>query len=340
MESYDNALAPEAFGLNNTGVICYFNSFLQTLAGCTSMIRAVLNNIDYLQLTATGRATLNYFSSFAEKNKDGEIVSRSQPLGNVSLLSSTVLQALVSDLALRRPHVRFGRGQESASEALVHFLDMIEPQSLEHISRRNHPLTKLFLHHIRCELHCRKCKNIVSTNSDYAVNFNLFHFDKMTNPPKNTNEFSKALRFSVSTTEDYRCSKCLCVNCGSSLVDNKCNTCGKLAEKTTVFRIYNLTMAPEIIFCMFNLYVGFGGSRISRYFPEYIELPTNDKTTFRFKLIGQVEHSGSLSGGHYWARGLRARNNVFMLNDNSVSPTVFTPTSNTYIVAYHYVDTI
>jgi ubiquitin C-terminal hydrolase len=56
-----------------------------------------------------------------------------------------------------------------------------------------------------------------------------------------------------------------------------------------------------------------------------------------YNLIGQVEHAGALSGGHYWARGLRSGGQAYLLNDTGVSPAAFAHTAQTYIVAYHYV---
>lgn len=341
MDPYDLSLAPQAFGLNNTGVICYLNSFLQMLAGCTSLVRAVLQNADYVSQTRTGAAMLAYFRAFSAIDEAGHVVARAQPAQDISLLSSSVLSALTDDLRARRPWVHFGGGQESASEALVHILDMMEPPRLSaeeeaalisnkspadappgrpveiHVASAESPITRLFLHRFRCELHCRKCRKVVSKETDYAVVFNLFHFDTLRVQPATVADFSKAVRLQVSETNDYTCPTC--------------------NEKTKAFRVYNLTMVPEIIVCSFNLYVGYGGVRRARYFPERVEFLAVDGGKLVFRLVGQVEHAGSLSGGHYWARGLRAGERIHLLNDTGVSPTSFAPTPNTYMLAFHYV---
>lgn len=370
MDAYDKKLAPKAFGQNNTGVICYFNGFLQTLGGCTAFSRGVILNADYLRRTATGTAIVNFVSAYATLSPDG-VVAREQLADGIEFLSAAVLRALVSDLSVRRPHVRFGGGQESASEALVHLLDMMEPprdatsseaseeavaavrdslaaeaksggaavlpDSTLAVESAESPITSLFLHRFLCSVHCRECKNVVSKTTDYAVNFNLFHFDRMRAQPTNVADFSRAARLQASTTEDYRCPACPCATCGATPVEGKCPTCKTVAPKTTAVRMYNLTMVPEIVFCMFNLYVGYGGVRRARYFPERLEFPAHGGGLLVFRLVGQVEHVGALSGGHYWARGLRADERVHLLNDTGVSPTSFVPTPNTYIVAYHYV---
>lgn len=371
MDSYDSRLAPKAFGQNNTGVICYLNSFLQMLAGCTAWNRAVLMHSDYLRRTATGTAIVNFVTAYATQTPEGP-VAREQVTDGIELLSAAVLRALVSDLAVRRPHVQFGGGQESASEALVHLLDMMEPPRSDPPSRVEHepadsPITSLFIHRFRCEVHCQKCKGIVSKTTDYAVNFNLFH---LSGPPggtpgtlnsagdtpgtlnpagdtpgtltppdinheierKRVAAFSKSVRIQASATENYRCPVCPCGVCGGAPIDGRCPTCKTPSPPTAAIRIYNLTMVPEIILGMFNLY----GIRHAQYFPHRLEFPAHDGTLLVYNLVGQVEHAGTLSGGHYWAHGLRADGRVYLLNDTGVSPSFFTPTPNTYIVAYHY----
>ena len=311
MDPYAPEWAPGAFGLNNTGVICFLNSFLQLLAGCTSLSRAILDNADYVSQTRTGAAMLKFFSKIVSPNG-----ARAPLDPAVTLLSSGVLVALMGDLAVRRPDVRFGGGQESASEALVHILDMMEPPRDTVSTNFESPITRLFFHRFRCNLHCRKCQKIVSNETDFSVVFNLFHLDRLQHRPNTVESFSKAVRLQISSTEDYVCPSC--------------------KASTTAYRVYHLTMVPEIIICTFNLYVGYGGERVVRYFPPRLELPATDGGKLIFKLVGQIEHSGSLSGGHYWARGLRGGGQVHLFNDTGVSPSLFTPTPSTYMVAYHF----
>lgn len=344
MDSYDNRLAPKAFGLNNTGVICYLNSFLQMLAGCTAWNRAVLTYSDYLRRTATGTAVVNFVTAYTTQSPGGP-VAREQAVDGIEMLSAAVLRALVSDLAVRRPHVRFGGGQESASEALVHLLDMMEPPRGDSppprgdspppinndIESADSPITSLFLHRFRCDVHCRNCKAVVSKTTDYAINFNLFHLDGGRDTAS-VAAFSKAVRLQASATEDYRCPVCPCAACGETPVDGRCVTCNTPSPLTGAVRMYHLAMVPEIVLGMFNLY----GVRHARYFPQRLEFPAHGDGTLVYDLVGQVEHAGTLSGGHYWARGLRADSRVYLLNDTGVSLSYFTPTPDTYIVAYHY----
>jgi ubiquitin C-terminal hydrolase len=340
MDAYDPAYAPAAYGLNNTGAICYLNSFLQALAGCTALCRAILQNADYLARTRTGAAMLAYFRALADEQG-----ARPQPAPGTASLSAAVLGALVADLAARRPHVSFGAGQESASEALVHLLDMMEPEpagpqasgaagtagTAPALSEES-PVTRLFLHRFRCELHCRRCARVVSMDTDNAVTFNLFHFDHLREPPATPETFSRSVRLQVSVTEDYRCPGCA----PPPGAPASAPASAPAGAPASAYRTYMLTMIPEVIVCAFNLYVGYGGVRRARYFPERLEFPALNGGTLVFLLVGQVEHAGSLAGGHYWARARRAGGAVYLLNDSSVAPDAFTPSPNTYLLFYHY----
>jgi ubiquitin C-terminal hydrolase len=160
------------------------------------------------------------------------------------------------------------------------------------------------------------CKKIVSNTEDYSVIHNLFYFDQLKTSPTNPESFSNVLLTHLSTTDDFFCYIC-----------NK---------KTETKRVYSLTKVPEIIFCLHNLYVEYGGQRKSRYFPDQFKIDSINGGKLVYKLVGQIEHSGSLSGGHYWARALRKGEMVYMFNDLSVSSSNFISTPNTYIIVYHY----
>jgi ubiquitin C-terminal hydrolase len=54
----------------------------------------------------------------------------------------------------------------------------------------------------------------------------------------------------------------------------------------------------------------------------------------RYKLIGKIEHTGTMNGGHYWAHSFRA-GSWWKINDANLAPSNAESSENTFIVAYH-----
>jgi ubiquitin C-terminal hydrolase len=351
MERYNEELIPDPFGLVNIGVICYFNSFLQTLSGCSAFTYMVLSNKEHMYQTNTGTAMYNFVFTYTSNPSE------------VSNYTIIILKALIGDLKKRRPTIQFGHGQESAHEVFILLLDMMEPEtyvgvnsvgvnssvnsvgvdgvgvdgvnsgvnSSENsmpsslISSISSPITKLFLHKCEWNTSCIRCNKILSKKIDYGVIFDLHHIDDSANIEYikaslgqehiefSPQIFSNLIKHHISNVEGYFCDVC--------------------HKDDKVYRIYNLKRIPEIVFCSFNIY--YQQSRKVRYFPPYLEYDTTNKEKMNFKLIGQIEHSGTLSGGHYWAKGLRKNGEVFELNDMSISKSEFQSSPRTYMIIYH-----
>lgn len=313
MKKYNAELVPPPFGLMNTGVICYFNSFLQTLCSCPSFTSTVLENKDYLLKTITGKAMYDYVCRYTLKCglENDNVLESEIPFSTIEILN-----ALKLDLKERRPKIRFGNGQESAHEVFVLLLDMMEPinpeiENYPLLSSINSPITKLFLHKCEWTLYCTDCKKSISKKIDYGVIFDMHHIDLFTGEKNTPSTFSKLIKQHISIVEGYKCPSC---------------------SGGSICRIYNLKRIPEIVFCSFNIY--YQENRKIRYFPPYLEFDTTADEKYNFNLIAQIEHSGSLNGGHYWAKCLR-NSNIYELNDMGISPSMFQSTPYTYIVIYH-----
>jgi ubiquitin C-terminal hydrolase len=334
MDTYQKEFVPPTFGLNNSGVVCHFNSLLQSLAGCPGLVKAVLSNPSYMEKTKTGKEFYAFINAFA--TLDG---AKKTPDAGIELHSSNVLNALVADLRVRRPSVTFGASQESASEGLVLLLDMMEPPPAEKkessegkekgkengkepkaedkSKTEESPVTRLFLHRYRCELHCSGCKNVVASNTDLAVKFFPTHIDQMSTAPSTPSTFSDAVRRHVEPNEDYFCKEC--------------------KKKQPGYRLYRLSMIPEIAVILFKVY---HHPRPKRFIPDKLEFPGMAGETMNYRQVAQIEHYGVLSGGHYLAKVLRNDGKVYVANDNApAQPSMFMPHSgnpNTYIAFFHY----
>ena len=335
MDVYDPKYAPAAFGLHNTGVICHFNSLLQALASCTAVVKASLRNKKYLDQTRTGAAFHEYMVAVAASSEAGPALGLVLPK-DLALLSTKILTALVLDLRARRPSIRFGNSQESASEGLVLLLDMLQPPTyveknegssrniedvgFDNSGHRANPIARLFYHRYSTTVYCPACSKPsakdhrqdlfgVSSELDLAVQFNLFHLDAAR--PATAAAFAESIRSQVVKVDDYLCDRC---------------------GLKGAYRRYTLRMLPELMVCLHNLYTP---PRHNRYFPKRLPFSAQGGGQLLYRQVAQVEQTGALHGGHYVARGLRSNGKVFLFNDSRFSAAAFGPGPNVYMVFYH-----
>ena len=309
LELYDKKYIPKPLWFNNTVSICYFNSLLQSLLSCSSFVNSVFDNEKYMCKTKTGETIYKLVSLIIKGGPDTVIAN----------MSACIVNTLSMELRRKKLKSNFGSGQESASEALIFLLEMIDDSPLSIINTSS-PVTRLFLHRYKNYIYCNRCNKNVSEMKDYNLEFNLFYFDSM-DYPDNPEDFSSTIKKYKTICNDYTCDYC--------------------KHKQDTVTTYCLTMVPEIMIIKFNVYVEHGGKRYPRYFPPFMEFPTNGNTSkIIFKVVSQIEHSGSLGSGHYWSRSLRNDDNVYIFNDSSVTKSSFTKTASTYLVFYHYDKTI
>lgn len=328
VELYDGALAPPPFGLANTGAICYFNSLLQALASCPSFLRACADRAGELAGSALGRALTAFARDVAASAARAAPGAPPPDPGAVARHSAAVLAALRTEHANRKDAATplFGRGQESASEALVLLLDLAVPAAPAGAPAPPNPLTRLFEHRSRAHVvepgGARR-----AAAADASVHFDLFVLDAMppASRPRDPAAFARLLHGHSVDLEGY-------------------------AGATA--RYYELATVAEVLVIVFNRYgvAGRGVSvpRAAHYFPPELRFPLRDGENFlRYRLVAQVEHAGNLSGGHYWGRFLRRAGapavapttadglSVWTADDTRVSPAVFGPSPGTYLLFYH-----
>lgn len=284
-------LVPEGishpFKLNNTGSNCYFNSTLQLLSSCTSFIDTIIRWKSYVTKTKLGQLMFEFAISVKTNKVD-------------PMISANILHELRMELKKRKPHIEFGDSQDSAGQAIVYLLDMLEvPGSDFKIS----PLTYLFQHKIKKTIYCRECKEITNEFSDVGIMFNDFDPD---NPLILFNNFTSKYQ-----PDNYKCDKC---------------------KKTDVSHVIeSLIVVPEIIIIRYNIY---DHENRKQNTPKKSFTVPGFEGDFTYKLLGYIEHSGTLNGGHYWATCLR-NDGVYFLNDNSFNMSELTGSPNIYLAIYH-----
>lgn len=194
-----------------------------------------------------------------------------------------------------------GNSQEDAHEALHIFLDVIDKCDKQLYTN----LYNCLFHRIYQAIKCVKCGHVSETKYEDLV----FHFDSKC---KSLHEYI------YDEVVEYKCEKC------SPDVN---------VNHTKSQRIARL---GPVLLIAFKQYKDKLPISISKKF-EFEGV--SDNLLHTYELIGQIQHSGSMSGGHYVAI-CRRSTGVYMLNDASTSQMPdFAIDANTYILAYEYMYT-
>lgn len=210
----------------------------------------------------------------------------------------------------------FAFGQQDANEGFLLFLDKLNAPEIE----------ELFKVRWRVYTKCFKC-NHISIN---AVDENSFI------------EYTEPINKNLIQT--------------AKVSDFKCQGCGD--KESQKIQIKRLTMVSEIIvlisptssFARSGGYTKRSGSCIDEQkipaLPYTFDIKSNESNDFIYKIIAKSEHSGTRTGGHYWA--VCERNNghnvsidntvsigEYELNDLTVRSGSILPSSDTYMAWYH-----
>ena len=290
-----------ACGLINTGVICYLNSFLQSLLSCTAITRFFLDN-EYRFMKENNRVALEYIKLLKHVKNTNSI--------NV-FESSSILQEIVKITKQKYPSKTFGSGQEDSGEGLHLFLDSVDDKELY----------SLFMYRYIVKTWCISCKKNVSEKKDESCVLEipqqfsgLFESNKK-NGFRTKDPLNRHILQYMSILDYYNCPEC---------------------KSTKCCKIYQLACVPEILTVMFNKY----NNKKNVAFPEKLIFPSTGSSVLTYKIMAKIEHTGGRNGGHYWSNCYRKDGNmkkIFKLNDRSVSMGDFKPTKETYIVFYHNV---
>jgi ubiquitin C-terminal hydrolase len=158
MLAFNQKYLPFAFGQNNTGNICYFNSLLQGLLSCPQIIQTVLENEKYFGETPLRKEFYAFCKASLEKKQN--------PLG-----STAVLEALLGEIKEKGLKAQLGFTQSSSHEALIYLFDMLGEGPLSGVITNKHRV----LHR------CLECGKDVSDKIDTNIVLNAFHITQFKN---------------------------------------------------------------------------------------------------------------------------------------------------------------
>lgn len=179
---YDEDDVPDAFGLQNTGAICWFNSLLQMLLGLPSLNKLVIEYADELQENP-------FAAEYVKLVK--ECLGLSSANINRAASSSIILQHMLARLRAEKSHVRMGMGQECVDEGLTMFIEMLNCPKIK----------RLFSNVYELSIECTYCNKVVSTMRDGAIRIQMF-----TQMPLATqDEFCTFIRAHPSVVDVFKC---------------------------------------------------------------------------------------------------------------------------------------
>lgn len=299
---YNGEFVPKGQGFINLGATCYFNSLLQCLLSCPS-IYETLKGIRDAPHVKPNRLAQNLLKMWDSAMRDEPIHSLCVP----------VWRDIIAISQSQNNRVRMNSGQQDAHEGLMMFLDAME--TIPEVRR-------LFEHRHRIQVLCDNCKEFIIDKKETNLVFEA-------QPDLKTEQLEKFKDVDEFYGTSMKLNDFLRKQNGYIDQNHVCEKCNARCEK---FKTTTLTMIPEILPVVFKKYE----DKSMTPFPSTLEFAakSNGKKLV-YILVSQSEHSGSMSGGHYWAISLRA-DGWKTLNDSSVSEGRAGPTSNTYMVFYHF----
>lgn len=217
---------------------------------------------------------------------------------NTSQMSIALLQAMFNRAKQTSKRINLGMGQECADEAFTTFIDLLGCPLAE----------RLFCNIYDLSIECTACRKKVSSTRDKSYRISMFTNVKIETQDK----FCAWIKSHPSECDYYAC------ECGNKM--------------SKFFRAEKLKRLSEILIIVFNKFQ----RKDIRWFPRELEFNAVKGGKIRYNLVGKIEHSGSMSGGHYWAHSYRGDWN--RLNDSSVSVGDCNPTGETFMIAYHMVE--
>lgn len=304
---YDPKYVPRAFGLNNTGAICWFNSLMQSLLSCPALTRYMLENEAKFADNRMASEYIRVLKLLFDVDDKGCVIKPvDAPPTMIQCASTMVLNGLMHEIKNNQKGKKKKPpcGQEGVQDYFNDFMDLLNEDGV----------TRLFNNKYEYLICCDHCKHILvnkrSTEKDLFVDMDCGRSFA------DRNEFQSWITAHATEIDEYKCEKC-----------------GQKSQK--ILRMQHLCLLREVVVVFFKWI-----RRNSNFwYPQHLQFKCKDGGHLTYKVVAQIEHVGyynpvtHTSSGHYYARGLRER--VYEFNDLGMRPAETTPTSQTHVVFYH-----
>jgi ubiquitin C-terminal hydrolase len=305
-------LLPEPFGFANGGNTCYWNALFQALLTCTSLRELIEGHRDDEKFISN--PIITELLSIYDGLESSGISNRACELWDVT-----------QKYRESQGKPTFTRGsQQDANEMFMYLTGMLED---------NPSIMRLFMHAYHVIFFCHKeCNMWTSKVKQVEICF-------FVDPSFTTPQIAELSMLPKKIVKEGNLSSYIYHRRGYVDKDTRCPKCQTLGPFLQEYRLFTL---PGILMVVSKNYF----KNENADFPPVVHIPArnpadappSEKRLLRYEAIAQIQHSGSMSGGHYWAICKR-KGGWWNLNDTSVTKAgdEFSPNANTYCVIYHYV---
>ena len=280
-------------GLRNIGAICWLNSLLQSLLTCKHFFDYIRTHKD-IHKNNTYKSLVEICESI---EKSDDILDK----------SSYFLKAFISDLKSNKKEIDIGFGYQCSSEGLILILDQINSPKIN----------SLFTHSYEIELVCNESGKSLSKR---RANDTIFYiFDEESLQKKGLRDYLLSHESELEKEfipEDWK---------------------NEHQPHYTYKRVAQLKRISEIVVIALNRYMTTGLKSLPRNaaikLPNTFTIDSNKQIAMHYKKIAEIDHLGSLRGGHYISRCVRDKD-VYLLNDSSYKKFQLETLPSTYLTWY------
>jgi ubiquitin C-terminal hydrolase len=290
MMVYNDDFIPDVMGLQNTGVICYLNSMMQVFFSCSALNQYMFENKQkFLEAAHKGQPLGLMYIKLLEENGimwNGQNVTRVKDQA-FTVRQGTVVPILREIIASRRRNNSSSNllhhQQECYHEGLTYFI--------EALSEIDSAIEDLFSIRYKMNVHCKVCKKSKEGPQEKPnFYFALFEEDPILQGCLDSKvRIEDYIKRHVHIPEDYKCENCNAVN--AVITDES----GTKTINPNIQQIYRLARISSIIILIFNKY----DEKKMKYFPNALDFTSKEGSHLHYELISQVEHYGTMRGGHY-----------------------------------------
>jgi len=258
----------------NQGVNCYMNSLLQALVSLGPLQKKIAEYKNELERNQVGRLMLDLIRDAHTRDSawDG---------------APSVVRAMQMELSRQGRKTTFGQGEESASEGFVFLIETLDRIVREQTGKKKEPFAELFDNEYWRVQKCPDCGKERERRINNSF-IDLFGMPREIMDDRNIGKFERWIEKHRDPIEDYQCTS---------------RQCRENKEGTKLRARLELEFAPPILLLCFGAYRAYGQEPHDWWFPR--ELTLRAQCTMTYRAVALVEHSGSLAGGHYWAKCLR-----------------------------------